>query len=219
MAVSTGYNTQDMEKGAYVSFGGSDIIAVVGNKMLGTLQAISWSVQREKGPIYTMRQSADPLAFARGKRAIAGSLVFITIDRQAFLNDIPAESRKFWANTTDWRATDPGEGAVTLDQLFEDGVNDVDYSPYDADNSTFSRKNVEAWYGDQILPFDVNMIAANEYGQSMKKVIVGLEILNEGGGVSVDDLVMEEQYTYIARSMTQWLRLTRAGGTPVVTST
>ena len=35
--------------------------------------------------------------------------------------------------------------------------------------------------------------------------IVGVEILNEGGGLSVDDISNEEQCTYVCRSKTPWI--------------
>ena len=35
--------------------------------------------------------------------------------------------------------------------------------------------------------------------------ILGIEILNEGGGLSVDDITNEEQATYVCRSKTPWI--------------
>ena len=63
---------------SYNSFSGVDIRAVFGEKVIGTLQGISWSITREKAPIYTMG-SEDPRAFARGKRGIAGSMVSLPL--------------------------------------------------------------------------------------------------------------------------------------------
>ncbi len=34
--------------------------------------------------------------------------------------------------------------------------------------------------------------------------ILGLEILNEGSGVSIDDMVLEQQMTYVARQIFPW---------------
>jgi hypothetical protein len=38
------------------------------------------------------------------------------------------------------------------------------------------------WYSDQILPFDVTLAGANEYGAMAAAKIFGIEILNEGTG-------------------------------------
>ena len=52
------------------------------------------------------------------------------------------------------------------------------------------------WYSDQILPFDVTLSGANEYGAMCAAKIFGVEILNEGMGISIDDAVTEMQATF-----------------------
>ena len=59
----------------------------------------------------------------------------------------------------------------------------------------------QPWYTDQILPFDITIAAANEYGAAASAKLYGVEILNEGFGTSVDDSVLEQQATFIARSI------------------
>jgi len=46
-------------------------------------------------------------------------------------------------------------------------------------------------YSDQVLPFNVTLAGANEYGAMCASKILGIEILNEGSGISVDDAVTE----------------------------
>ena len=60
------------------------------------------------------------------------------------------------------------------------------------------------WFSDQIPPFDITLAAANEYGSASVMRIYGVEILNEGYGVSIDDIVSEQQETYVARSLVGW---------------
>jgi len=190
--------------GAYNSFSGADIVAVIGGKQVGSLQAISYSVTREKGPVYVMNATADPKAFARGKRAIAGSLVFLTMDEQAFLSHMEdtdnEKGSEFYGSQSDIRYDYATKNRLELDEKPD--------AAFDFMKAGQERELTKAAYADQILPFDVNISAANEYGQSMKKSFVGVEILNEGGGISVDDLVIEEQYTYICRGMTPWVKVT-----------
>lgn len=210
-----------VSKGAYTSFSGADITAVIGDKMVGTLQAISYSVTREKGPIYTMRGSADPLAFARGKRAVAGTLIFLTIDEQAFLGHMnqtkEGKGSKFYASKSDIKydysnnSLDEKVNKNDLFKLFEQQGADNFDQMVGTGGAGYEKDEANAWYADQVLPFDVNISAANEYGQAMKKSFVGCEILNEGGGISIDDLVVEEQYTYICRGMTKWTKVLNAG--------
>ena len=42
---------------------------------------------------------------------------------------------------------------------------------------------------NQVLPFNVTLSGANEYGALCAAKILGVEILNEGSGVSIDDQV------------------------------
>lgn len=49
---------------------------------------------------------------------------------------------------------------------------------------------------DQVLPFDITLAGANEYGAMAAAKILGVEILNEGTGVSVDDAVSEASATF-----------------------
>jgi hypothetical protein len=56
-------------------------------------------------------------------------------------------------------------------------------------------------YSDQVLPFDITLAAANEYGAMCAGKILGVEILNEGSGISVDDAVSEASATFVARAI------------------
>lgn len=85
---------------SYNSFAGSDIKAVIGTKQFAEIQAVSYSVTREKAPIYTMG-SPDPRAFARNKRGIAGSLIWVNFDRHALLDLIWTQKGQFVSNIDD----------------------------------------------------------------------------------------------------------------------
>jgi hypothetical protein len=57
------------------------------------------------------------------------------------------------------------------------------------------------WYADQILPFDITLAGANEYGAAASAKLFGVEILNEGFGTSIDDTVIEQQATFVAQTI------------------
>ena len=175
---------------SYNSFSGVDIKATFGGKVIGELQGVSYSVTREKAPIYTMG-SADPRSFSRGKRGIAGTLIFTVFDRSALLEQFKTmEDRSGWffAHDTDVQrhTVDESKGG----QVWQD-VN--------TDNSWQA-----PWYPDQIPPFDIVLTAANEYGQVAQMSVRGVEILNEGSGMSIDDIVTEQQMTFVAREINPW---------------
>lgn len=86
----------------------------------------------------------------------------------------------------------PQFGAVTtIDQLDTVTVSQVGQM----------QEVVAPWYSDQILPFDITLAAANEYGAMAAAKIFGVEVLNEGWGTSIDDAVSEMQATFVARAI------------------
>lgn len=175
----------------YTSFSGADIIATFNGKVVGELQAITYSVTREKAPIYVMGDP-NPKSFSRGKRGIAGSLVFTVFDRDALHT----------MKTTDT-------------PVYREGLNSTQSGPFDANQlvnvgdinltqdqipGNWATKQAPK-YSDEIPPFDVTINFLNEYGQSSKMTIFGVEILNEGMGLSVDDITTEKACTFIARGI------------------
>ena len=175
---------------SYNSFSGVDIKATFGGKVIGELQGVSFSVTREKAPIYTMG-SADPRSFSRGKRGIAGSVIFTVFDRNALLEvfkNMEDRSGWFFAHDTDVQKHSDDESRGQ--QVWQDINTDSSWQP--------------PWYPDQIPPFDIVLTAANEYGQVAQMSVRGVEILNEGSGISIDDIVTEEQMTFVAREIVPW---------------
>lgn len=196
---------------SYNSFSGVDIKAVFGNQVIAELQAISYSISREKAPIYTMG-SADPRSYSRGKRGIAGTLIFIIFDRHPLLSAFGAyqpeanQRMLFLSDIDDVRP----EADVTKD-ISSVGLANPEQA---AASVQVAETNITAvnsdqvlaapWFVDQIPPFDVTLAAANEYGALAVMRIFGIELLNEGYGVSIDDMVSETQYTYVARTLVGW---------------
>lgn len=214
---------------SYNSFSGVDIKAVFANRVLGELQAISYSITREKAPIYTMG-SADPRSFSRGKRGIAGTLVFVVFDRHVILANLGGYAEggglRFQSDKDDIRpefqskayfdgvTTSAGgslSGVLTANRAIG-GINPTGSPASDTINNQESpianvggdQELAYAWYADQIPPFDVTLAAANEYGALSVMRIFGVELLNEGYGVSIDDIVSEQQHTYVARTVIGW---------------
>lgn len=186
----------------FTSFSGVDIRVVIDGEPIGSLQAISYAVQREKAPIYVMGK-VDPLSFSRGKRGIAGTIITLMLDQHVML-DTPFSNRLFIADKDEiYPSTSELNDASRLDDL--DSL-DPNFT-FDAGNLASAYEASGAWYVDQIPPFDVAIIAANEYGKAATMRIYGIEILNEGSGFSVDDMVIENQMTYVCRTILPWQRL------------
>lgn len=65
---------------------------------------------------------------------------------------------------------------------------------------------------DMIPPFDIILTFANELGMVSKLKIFGVTIVDEGGTMSVDDLMSEQTYTYMARGIQPLVNQTPDGG-------
>jgi len=181
----------------YTSFSGCDILAIftgipnsvskegTAPAVIGEMQGISYSITREKAPIYTLG-SPDPRSFSRGKRGIAGSLIFTQFDRHPMHRII--NNSKYLAHVEE-------DAIVPVDEIAE-------YT---------TLRVATARYADQVPGFDITISAMNEYGQIAQMRVMAVEILNEGSGLSVDDIVNEAQMTYVAREIYPW--------TPVINKT
>lgn len=154
--------------------------------------------------------SADCRSYSRNKRGIAGGMIWINFDRHSLLNLFRKAQGKFLADVDEIRpqyqdssvnasavftssivrSIGPSIGS-TIDQLDNLSVTEV--------GSTKELAN--PWYSDQILPFDITIAGANEYGAMAAAKIFGVEILNEGWGSSIDDAVSEMQSTFVARAV------------------
>ncbi len=229
----------------YTSYSGVDIKVVVNGTQIGSMQAISYAIQREKAPIYVMGK-VDPISFSRGKRGIAGTMISILLDKHflhsdAFLgstavldaDEFVAPGAQAAGNSVVGGAdgkvtgyvvtgTTSGDKRDAATQISSAG-NTADLTSFTGLSSTISRLDgkgineavdvsslANGWriapvaYVDQILPFDVAIVAVNEYGQSAQMRIYGCEILNEGSGFSIDDIVVENQMTYVCRTILPW---------------
>ena len=54
---------------------------------------------------------------------------------------------------------------------------------------------------DMLPPFDVTISFANEFGSFSKMRIYGVTIVDEGSTMSIDDLITEQTFTYMARGI------------------
>ena len=191
----------DFQTRAFNSFSGADIKAVFANNEVGNLMAVSYAIQREKAPIYVLGE-ANPKAFSRGKRGIAGSLIFIQFDTHAILEQFnmgdPADNLGKFAKKI---------YEISPEQL--SSTTPIEISQVGVDPSR-NAEVVKAFYADQLPAFDITVAAVNEYGVTAKCVIHGVELMNEGWGMGIEDRQADMQTTYLARAVTRWTAGTKA---------
>lgn len=199
------YSTSTEYTETYTSYSGCDIVCTFGSQVIGSLQGISYSVTREKAPLYTMG-NANMRSMSRGKRGIAGTLVFAVFDRSALMAGLEEHIK---ANKTFRRVGgEINNQPYTIEQwdtMMEDVVNGsisgVSVSA-DAENRTAAMSIASTpTYADEIPPFDITISMANEYGHAAVMVIYGVEILNLGSGFSIDNIMSQEACTFAARAI------------------
>lgn len=188
----------------YSTFGGSDILCSFNDVVIGECQAITYSITREKVAVYTLG-SAEPRSFSRGKRGIAGNLVFTVFNRDSLLSSIGEDQviSKYKGNDIVTLLNEYDHRFLSMDKWDDYMTNAALDSAGSPDEYTNALVNDEAKpvYADELLPFDITISCANEYGNKAVTVIYGVEILNEGVGFSIDSPTSERAYTFVARAV------------------
>lgn len=213
------FNNEEYTR-SFTSFSGADMVATFNGRIIGELQGLSYSVSREVAPIYTMG-SADVRSFSKGKRGISGSLVFITFDRDALVDEMRKDYTKVGnvPQMMKYQTFQANAGALemqiinglrstTSSGLKAAGVGTWDEKMMElgyAQTGDFDEDDLTGWYlpeyADQLMPFNITLTMANEMGQRAGMEIFGVQILNEGSGFSIDDVVIAKAYSFVARKI------------------
>lgn len=151
--------------------------------------------------MYTMG-SANPRSFSRGKRGIAGTLVFVVFDHDALLKGLAehVESNKVFhriGKDINWKP-------MTIEK-WDEAMKDI-ASQGDKGTTTKSAgyrtraisQQAEPIIADEIPPFDITISMANEYGKAAVMVLYGVEILNQGSQFSMDNIQSQMACTFVA---------------------
>ncbi len=188
----------------YNSFSGVDMQCTFAGKLIGEVQGVSYTVQREKAPLYTMGK-ASPRGFSRGKRGIAGSLIFLVFNRSAVIEELADAAFYFTpkANVRQ-RQLARAKDVVEAGQAAVVGTVGSITDTRSVQRVTLEYSYAPAIYADQVPPFNVSITAVNEYGSAAQMDIIGVEILNQGSGMSIDDITTDEACTFVAQDVKPW---------------
>jgi hypothetical protein len=214
----------------FKAFSGANIYATIGHRRVASLQAVTVSITREVAALYSF-SDANPKAFVKGKRGIAGTLVFTQYDRHALLQDIFKEAfgeelgKTSSLFSTRFAGADTGAGLLSAEAFstrnfdHQVGSNAALAFPGGVARDLQSElsdiydlvKHQRLKYSDQIPEFDINITMVNESGDAAFVVIGGVVLVNEGWGYTLDDLTSEVAFTYVARAITPLTSLTNDG--------
>jgi hypothetical protein len=75
---------------------------------------------------------------------------------------------------------------------------------YDLTNLGSNYSIVKPEYLDQILPFDIVLVAVNEYGQSAQMRLYGCEITSANSEMNVSDMTLPYSLNFLARNILPW---------------
>lgn len=201
------------------AFSGADLIVSFANQVIGELQKISWSIEREKKPVYTLG-SPDARSFSSGKREIKGSLVFAMFDQDSLIKSM----KSILKSSESTVFTTSGTLAITEEENFINAVEMLKWnvtaqdamnskSKYNENNSRISDENFKVPNGfspirdnrivylDSLPPFDITMTFGNEQGQCAFQKIYDVDIVDESSEVSIDTIVLEKKLNYRARKI------------------
>lgn len=222
----------DLTYNEFSSISGCDIHASFGNVKFADLQMIRYAINREKGQVWTFG-NANARATARGKRSISGACVFTLISRDNLVKAMQKATGGSNMNSIflshDELANYANEGNQITNELspekqraFRSGGtlgdagllrNAQTFNPFATNPSMFDSTNfgktTQAYLADQLLPFDITIVGASEYSfNNAKRLIIhGVEFMSEASGTSIDDMVIEKQMAFLAKSVSDWMPL------------
>ena len=173
--------TNNVKVGEYMNVGGSATHVLFnfpgyGALHIGSIETISYSTYRDKTPVYNLG-NININGFALGKRYIAGSLIktlFIYDDLKQFLTRVKDD--------------------IGLEQELN--------SIYQMTNDSF--KTYHHLLIDDVMPFDIIILMASEYGAyHVTEVIYGCTFINTGQVHSINDMITQSTMSFIANDVRQ----------------
>lgn len=199
----------------FLSFSPADISIYMYNVRIGNCLSVNYSIQREVIALFAF---GDPNAqgFNKGKRGIAGSLVFNVFQNHPILrsgwgvqvgldsvNQLSGLGLKNSVIGTQGFSPDNLKANLSTNTAAFGGSINLDDASVRANlqdsYNIVARRAMN--YADQLPPFDIVLTFVNEVGDAAVMSINGCIIGNEAGGYSVDDITSEMAFTFIARSV------------------
>ena len=192
----------------YTSLPGSAIKATWAGREIGTLQGITVSISAEKAPLYVMgHQTAR--GFTSNKIGIAGSAVFLNMDRDALWEQVNDEQNAIVSISRTGFQLPSAEDGRQNQQLANPGAfPNMDAIRGVVEGEVTSQQETLAkhlpLYAAQLKGFDIVLTGITPDGRGAFKAIRGVELINEGFASTIDDGTLEAQYTFVAREVTRW---------------
>lgn len=193
-------------------FSGADVAVIFGDEYIGECMSFTIGINREAGPLYVMGRKS-PIAIPKGKRGIGGSFVLAQLGYDALLEYIDSV-QKDQSRQNIWVRKD--EIVLQMSGSTADRSRTPEISSAGAATTSATAANIaqsDLWqaakpfYVDQIPPFNITIVGVNEQGEKMGFRVYGVTILNNGLGISIDELNIEQKYTFVATAASRMQKL------------
>jgi hypothetical protein len=193
-------------------FSGADTVVIFGDEYVGECMSFTLGINREAGPLYVMGKKS-PIAIPKGKRGIGGSFILAQLGYDALLeytSSIQTDKNKqsIWVRKDEIVQQVTGS---TRDEYMNPNTTGAGALGTTAAAALLAKQDLWAsttpFYADQIPPFNVTVVGTNEQGDKMAFRVFGLQILNDGIGISIDELNIEKRYTYVATAASRMMKL------------
>jgi len=194
----------------WITFSGRDMYCTLAGIPFAEVSAVTVTIAREVIAIFGSGDS-NPRAFNRGRRSITGTLVLKSVNRNILVHDLQARQKTaqgFYVTEAAKREIDLTIQSVIALQGTDAGLL-LGITPGALDAAIKNLRNI--WqtldraevvpYADALPPFNIDIVLMNDEGHASKVSIIGVVILNEGWGWSVEDLDPETTYTFLARAV------------------
>jgi hypothetical protein len=193
-------------------FSGADVAVIFGDEYIGECMSFTLGVNREAGPVHVLGRKG-PIGFAKGKRGLGGSFVLAQLGYDALLEFIDSV-QKDQNRQSIWVRKD--EVVLQMSGSATDRSRTPEISSGGQAATAAGAVNIaqsDLWqetkpfYVDQIPPFNITVVGVNEQGDKMGMRVYGVSILNNGMGISIDDINMEQKYTFVATAASRMQKL------------
>jgi hypothetical protein len=205
-------NNEEVYLKRWDAYSGADMRVVFDNKEVGAVSSLTVTITRDVIPRYTSGDP-NPRTFAKGRRAIAGTMTFSIFDRDPLLRDVFGDYyfqqlNSLWsegAKTFGYHVYQAGTGGSAVDTTtaanLRKGVSPAAIQEA-MEIHNLMGQYIKIKYIDQLPPIDVTITFANDAGAVSVATLKGIVFLSEGIGWTMGDVDTEMATTFMARDFT-----------------
>jgi len=227
------------DSGQRIFYSGGDINVFFNHKRMPRLESISCSIATDGAQIWEMGQQ-DSQGLVKGKRQIAGSMMFSMADKDAILEEYLSLSKRgtitqkdLWdpnsaaasyaakkVVTASWvnSSTTSNQSITTTVDLVPTTITSTAFEDQVQNNMIVAARLIgsrKIEYLDQLPPIDVTIVAVKD-GNVSAMVLFGVEFLQEAFSMTLADMSSSQAVNFVCKHRRHWKKIDIDGVTPAV---